>query len=45
MSALQDPCGCCLEAPHDQALLSYLGREYLILRHLPRSPPMSRVTG
>jgi hypothetical protein len=34
MSSLLCPCGCSLEAPHDQALLSYLGREDLTRKHL-----------
>jgi hypothetical protein len=34
MSCLRCPCGCSLEAPHDQALLSHPGREDLIRKHL-----------
>jgi hypothetical protein len=45
MSDLLCSCGCSLEASHDQALLSCLGREGLILRHLAPEPTDEQVQG
>jgi hypothetical protein len=45
MSGLLCSCGCSLEAPVDQALLSCLGREDLIRRHLAPAPTDEQVQG
>ena len=45
MSGLLCSCGCSLEAPHDQALLSHPGREDLIRRHLAPAPTDEQVQG
>jgi hypothetical protein len=45
MSGLLCPCGCSLEAPHDQALLSHPGREDLIRRHLAPAPTDEQAHG
>jgi hypothetical protein len=45
MSDLLCSCGCSLEASHDQALLSCLGREGLILRHLAPAPTDEQAHG
>ncbi len=45
MSGLLCSCGCSLEAPNDQALLSYLGREDLIRRQLGAEPTDEQAHG
>ena len=45
MSSLLCRCGCSLEAPVDQALLSHPGREDLIRRHLAPAPTDEQAHG
>jgi hypothetical protein len=45
MSAVLCSCGCSLEAPHEQALLSCPGRENLFRRHLAPAPTDEQAHG